>query len=121
MVFLPRCVIKLQEASILLLYRENTEGEYAPIGGRLYPGTENETAIQTSVFTRKGCQRIMRAAFHAARHTPKKLTSITKSNAQVHSLGLWDDCFKEVSKTSRSKGLLLVDVYCVGISSKLSI
>ncbi len=81
-----------------VVYRENTEGEYAPIGGRLYPGTENETAIQTSVFTRRGCHRIMRAAFQAARTRKKKLTSITKSNAQVHSMGLWDDCFKEVAK-----------------------
>src|SRR6266849_4416419 len=76
----------------MLVYRENTEGEYAPIGGRLYAGTPHETAIQTSVFTRRGCDRIMRAAFEAARKRPrKKVTSITKSNAQVHTLGLWDE------------------------------
>ncbi len=50
----------------MLVYRENTEGEYAPVGGRLYAGTPNETAVQTSVFTRRGCQRIMRAAFQGA-------------------------------------------------------
>src|SRR5216684_3941342 len=67
----------------MLVYRENTEGEYAPIGGRLYAGTPHETAIQTSVFTRRGCERILRAAFAAARKRPrKKVTSITKSNAQ---------------------------------------
>jgi tartrate dehydrogenase/decarboxylase/D-malate dehydrogenase len=81
----------------MLVYRENTEGEYAPVGGVLYPGTENETAVQTGVFTRKGCERIIRAAFEAARKRPrKKLTSITKSNAQVWSLGLWDDVFNAV-------------------------
>ncbi len=81
----------------MLVYRENTEGEYAPVGGNLYPGTEHEIAVQTSVFTRRGCERILRAAFEAARKRPrKKLTSITKSNAQVYSLGLWDDVFNEV-------------------------
>src|SRR5271166_5018519 len=83
----------------MLVYRENTEGEYAPIGGRLYAGTPHETALQTSVFTRRGCERIMRAAFEAARKRPrKKLTSITKSNAQVHTLGLWDEVHRDVAK-----------------------
>jgi tartrate dehydrogenase/decarboxylase/D-malate dehydrogenase len=83
----------------MLVYRENTEGEYAPIGGRLYAGTPHETAIQTSVFTRRGCDRILRAAFEAARKRPrKKLTSITKSNAQIHTLGLWDEVYRDVAK-----------------------
>jgi tartrate dehydrogenase/decarboxylase / D-malate dehydrogenase len=83
----------------MLVYRENTEGEYAPVGGNLYPGTENQIAVQTGVFTWKGCERILRAAFDAARKRPrKKLTSITKSNAQVYGLGLWDDVFNVVRK-----------------------
>ena len=83
----------------MLVYRENTEGEYAPVGGVLYPGTENATAVQTGVFTWKGCERILRAAFEAARKRPrKKLTSITKSNAQVFSMGLWDQVFADVRK-----------------------
>src|SRR5262249_10734891 len=83
----------------MLVYRENTEGEYAPVGGNLYPGTENEIAVQTGVFTRRGCERILRAAFEAARKRPrKKLTSITKSNAQVYGMGLWDDAFNAVRK-----------------------
>ena len=81
----------------MLVYRENTEGEYAPTGGRLYAGTPNEIAVQTAVFTRRGCERILRAGFEAARRRPrKKLTSITKSNAQVHTLGLWDDVYHAV-------------------------
>jgi tartrate dehydrogenase/decarboxylase/D-malate dehydrogenase len=80
----------------IVVYRENTEGEYAPVGGHLYAGTENEIAVQTGVFTRRGCERIIRAAFEAARKRRKKLTSITKSNAQVYSLGLWDDVFTAV-------------------------
>jgi tartrate dehydrogenase/decarboxylase/D-malate dehydrogenase len=83
----------------MLVYRENTEGEYAPVGGHLYAGTESEIAVQTGVFTRRGCDRILRAAFDAARTRPrKKLTSITKSNAQVFSMGLWDQVFNEVRK-----------------------
>jgi len=96
----------------MLVYRENTEGEYAPVGGNLYPGTENQIAIQTGVFTWKGCERILRAAFDAARKRPrKKLTSITKSNAQVYGLGLWDDVFNTVRKdyTDVESSSLLVD------------
>ncbi len=96
----------------MLVYRENTEGEYAPVGGNLYPGTENQIAIQTGVFTWKGCERILRAAFEAARKRPrKKLTSITKSNAQVYGLGLWDDVFAAVRKdySDVESSSLLVD------------
>lgn len=82
----------------ILVYRENTEGEYAPVGGQLYVGMDQEIAVQTGVFTRKGCERILRAAFEAARKRRKKLTSITKSNAQIYSMGLWDDVFAVVRK-----------------------
>src|SRR5258708_729233 len=83
----------------MLVYRENTEGEYAPIGGRLYEGTAHEVAIQTNTFTRRGCERIMRAAFEAARKRPrKKLTSITKSNAMQFGMVMWDEVFRAVSK-----------------------
>jgi tartrate dehydrogenase/decarboxylase/D-malate dehydrogenase len=80
------------------VYRENTEGEYAPIGGRLYNGTPEEIAIQTNTFTRRGCSRIMRAAFQAARKRRRHVTSITKSNAQQFGMVLWDECFREVAK-----------------------
>jgi tartrate dehydrogenase/decarboxylase/D-malate dehydrogenase len=83
----------------MAVYRENTEGEYAPVGGRLYAGTPHETALQTAVFTRRGCERIMRAAFEGARKRPrKKVTSITKSNALVYGMGLWDDTFAAVRR-----------------------
>src|SRR5581483_8063068 len=95
----------------MLVYRENTEGEYAPIGGRLYQGTPHEVAIQTNVFTRRGCERIMRAAFEAARRRRKKLTSITKSNAQQFGMVLWDEVYREVAKEypDVQSGSLLVD------------
>jgi tartrate dehydrogenase/decarboxylase/D-malate dehydrogenase len=80
----------------MLVYRENTEGEYAPIGGRLYEGKDDDIAIQTAVFTRRGCERIIRAGFEAARKRRRKLTSITKSNALGFSMVLWDDVFRAV-------------------------
>jgi tartrate dehydrogenase/decarboxylase/D-malate dehydrogenase len=80
------------------VYRENTEGEYAPIGGNVHEGFAGEVAIQTSVFTRLGCARIMRAAFEGARKRRKKLTSITKSNALAFSMVLWDRVFAEVAR-----------------------
>jgi tartrate dehydrogenase/decarboxylase/D-malate dehydrogenase len=82
----------------LLVYRENTEGEYAPCGGRHYQGTPHEIAIQTSIFTRRGCERIMRAAFEGARQRRKKVTSITKSNAQQFGMVLWDEAFRSVAR-----------------------
>jgi len=82
----------------MLVYRENTEGEYAPVGGRLYEGMPAEVAIQTAVFTRRGCERIIRAAFEAARTRKKRVTSITKSNALVYGMTLWDDAAKAVAK-----------------------
>ncbi len=77
--------------------RENVEGEYSEIGGRLYAGTEDELAVQQAVFTRKGCDRIMRYAFELARTRPaKKLTSATKSNGIIHSMPYWDERFRAV-------------------------
>src|SRR5437588_4218992 len=80
----------------MLVYRENTEGEYAPIGGRLYEGTPHEIAIQTNTFTRRGIERIIRAAFEGARKRRKKVTSITKSNAMQFGMVLWDEVLKIV-------------------------
>ena len=82
----------------LVVVRENTEGEYAQIGGFLYPNLPAETAVQTSVFTRHGCERIIRHAFELAtkRNGKKLVTSITKSNAQGYSMVLWDRSFDKV-------------------------
>jgi tartrate dehydrogenase/decarboxylase / D-malate dehydrogenase len=82
----------------LLVFRENTEGEYANVGGRLYQGTAEEVAIQSSVFTRRGCERIIRAAFEKARTRPRRrVASITKSNAQGYGMVLWDEVFAAVA------------------------
>jgi tartrate dehydrogenase/decarboxylase / D-malate dehydrogenase len=76
--------------------RENNEGEYSEIGGRLYEGTEDEMAVQQTVFTRRGVHRILRFAFELARKSKKHLTSATKSNGIIHTMPFWDECFKEI-------------------------
>ncbi|MGE0313091.1 MAG: tartrate dehydrogenase [Lautropia sp.] len=79
--------------------RENTEGEYSSIGGRLFPGTDRETVLQESIFTRKGVDRILRYAFELARTRPRKLvTSATKSNGIFISMPYWDERFAEMSQ-----------------------
>ena len=79
-----------------IVVRENTEGEYVGAGGRAHPGLPQETAVETAVFSRHGIERIMRVAFDLARSRPAKhLISVTKSNAQQHTLRLWDEIFEE--------------------------
>ena len=84
----------------MVVVRENTEGEYSQIGGFLYHELPAETAIQTSVFTRHGCERIIRHAFELARkrNKQKRVASITKSNAQGYSMVLWDRVFDSVAE-----------------------
>lgn len=79
-----------------VVFRENTEGEYADIGGREHRGFEHEVAVQTAVFTRKSTESIVREAFEEATERDGKVTSITKSNAQAHSMVFWDDIVEEV-------------------------
>ena len=79
--------------------RENVEGEYSEIGGRLYSGTEHELATQQAVFTRRGCDRIMRYAFELAqKHGRRKVTSATKSNGIIHSMPYWDERFAAMAE-----------------------
>jgi tartrate dehydrogenase/decarboxylase/D-malate dehydrogenase len=86
------------ESVDLIVVRENTEGEYADVGGTLYSGNENEIAVQSNIFTRRGCRRIMEAAFEIASRRRKHVTSVTKSNAQAHGMVLWDDVFREIAE-----------------------
>jgi len=81
-----------------VIVRENNEGEYSSIGGRIYEGTENEIAMQESVFTRRGVDKIIRFAFELAKTRPKRhLTSATKSNGITITLPFWDERFKAVA------------------------
>ncbi len=81
-----------------LVARENTEGEYSSVGGRMFADTEREFACQQSVFTRKGTDRILRYAFELADKRPKRhVTSATKSNGITHTMPYWDERFAAVA------------------------
>jgi tartrate dehydrogenase/decarboxylase/D-malate dehydrogenase len=82
----------------ILVFRENTEGEYADVGGREHRGFANEVAVQSAVYTRRSTERIVRAAFEAATERSGQLTNVTKSNAQAHGMVFWDDIVEEVSE-----------------------
>ena len=80
--------------------RENTEGEYTRIGGRMREGTPDEFVLQQAVYTRKGVERILRYAFELARSRARRVprvTSATKSNGLWHSMPFWDECFAEIA------------------------
>jgi tartrate dehydrogenase/decarboxylase/D-malate dehydrogenase len=79
------------------IVRENNEGEYSNVGGRIYQGTEDEMAVQQAVFTRRGVNRVLRFAFELARERRKHLTSATKSNGIIHTMPFWDECFHEMA------------------------
>jgi len=79
--------------------RENTEGEYSSVGGRMFAGTEREVVMQEAIFTRIGVDRVLRYAFELARRRPKKhLTSATKSNGIFISMPYWDERLAEMAK-----------------------
>ena len=82
-----------------IIVRENSEGEYAGMGGRAHRGHPNEVGTEVAVFTRAGVERIIRFAFELARSRPRKLlTVVTKSNAQRHGMVLWDEVAADVAR-----------------------
>lgn len=96
----------------MIFVRENTEGEYAGVGGRTRAGTEHETVVQSAVFTRRNTERLMRYSFdlarrraeqreRAGRKTYNKVTSVTKSNAFNYSMVFWDEVFAEIGADYR--------------------
>lgn len=83
----------------MIFIRENTEGEYSGVGGRVHQETSLEVALQTTVFTRGGTERIIEYAFNVAeKRARKQVTSVTKSNACQFSMVFWDDVFKEAAE-----------------------
>ena len=82
-----------------VIVRENSEGEYAGVGGRVHRGLPIEVATDVSIMTRAGVERIFRFAFALARSRPRKLlTIVTKSNAQRHAMVMWDEIGAEVAR-----------------------
>ena len=82
----------------MIFVRENSEGEYAGSGSWLYKGQPNEVVIQDGVFSRRGCERVIRYAYELARRQGKSLTSISKGNALNYSMVFWDQIFREVGR-----------------------
>ena len=87
-----------RETVDMLFIRENTEGEYAGVGGRFHQGSSDEVALQTAVYTRRGVERIARYAFERARQRRKQVASVTKSNAIQYTAVLWDEVVRDVAK-----------------------
>ncbi|MBO7360172.1 MAG: tartrate dehydrogenase, partial [Clostridia bacterium] len=96
----------------MIFVRENTEGEYSGSGAWLYRGQPNEVVIQNGVFSRKGCERIMRYAYSLARSEGKSITSISKGNALNYSMVFWDSVFEQIGREEFpdvERRMLLVD------------
>ncbi|MCS6876911.1 MAG: tartrate dehydrogenase [Geminicoccaceae bacterium] len=92
------CPLAQRRPIDFVIVRENCEGEYSEIGGRLYQGTEAEMAVQESIFTRRGVDRVLRFAFELAKSRPRRhLTSATKSNGIIHTMPFWDERFKAMA------------------------
>jgi tartrate dehydrogenase/decarboxylase/D-malate dehydrogenase len=88
---------KTSEHIDFVVIRENSEGEYVNIGGRFKQGQADEVAVQTAVHTRRGVERILRYGFALAQRRRRRLTMITKSNAQRFSYVMWDEIFEELA------------------------
>jgi tartrate dehydrogenase/decarboxylase/D-malate dehydrogenase len=98
--------------------RENNEGEYSNIGGKMYADTGQEMVMQTSIFTRKGVERIIRFAFELASRRPKKhVTSATKSNGIVYTMPYWDKIFGEIS--AKYPGIKADQYHVDGLAAKM--
>lgn len=90
--------LKNEKSIDFMVFRENAEGEYSNIGGRLYTDQSQEMAIQNTVITKQGVERIAKYAFeYALKNNKSKVTSATKSNAIIHSMKLWDEVVEKVA------------------------
>ena len=91
----PLAGIRKEDVDMIVV-RENSEGEYAGSGNWLYKGKPNEVVIQNAVFSRVGCERVIRYAYELARREKKTLTNISKANALNYSMVFWDQIFNEI-------------------------
>jgi len=104
----------------LVVVRENVEGEYSEIGGRLYSGQEGELAAQLAVFTRRGTERVVRYAFDRARERSGRLVSATKSNGIIHTMPFWDEVVDDVAAGHPDVEVerVLIDALCARVVSR---
>jgi tartrate dehydrogenase/decarboxylase/D-malate dehydrogenase len=101
----------------VVVLRENVEGEYSDVGGRLYPGLPHELATQLAIFTRHGTERIVRQGFRVAEERKGKLVSATKSNGIIHTMPFWDQIVDEVAADHPSVEVerVLIDALCARV------
>jgi tartrate dehydrogenase/decarboxylase / D-malate dehydrogenase len=101
----------------LVVVRENVEGEYSEVGGRLYPGQEGELAAQLAIFTRRGTERVVRYAFDLATRRSGRLVSATKSNGIIHTMPFWDEVVDAVAADFPAVEVerVLIDALCARV------
>ena len=101
----------------LVVVRENVEGEYSEVGGRLYPGQEGELAAQLAIFTRRGTERVVRYAFDLAAQRGGRLVSATKSNGIIHTMPFWDEVVDAVAADFPAVEVerVLIDALCARV------
>src|SRR5919199_6082667 len=101
----------------LVVVRENVEGEYSEVGGRLYPGQEGELAAQLAIFTRRGTERVVRYAFDLAAQRSGRLVSATKSNGIIHTMPFWDEVVDAVAADFAHVAVerVLIDALCARV------
>jgi len=104
----------------MVFVRENTEGEYSGAGGRTHRGRANEVAVDTTIFTRAGCERVIRYAFRLASRRRRVLTSATKSNASRYAFTFWDDVVADVAAEFPQIRVerVLVDALCARLIAR---
>ena len=104
----------------LVVVRENVEGEYSEVGGRLYAGQEGELAAQLAVFTRRGTERVVRYAFGLAEERAGRLVSATKSNGIIHTMPFWDEVVEAVAADHPAVEVerVLIDALCARVVAR---
>jgi tartrate dehydrogenase/decarboxylase/D-malate dehydrogenase len=104
----------------IVVVRENVEGEYSEVGGRVYRGQPNELASQQAIFTRRGIERIARQAFRLAEERQGRLVSATKSNGIIHTMPFWDEVVEEVAAEHPAVEVerVLIDALCARVVSR---
>lgn len=111
-----------QEDLDFIVIRENNEGEYSSIGGRMYEGTRQDMAIQSSVFTREGVEKVLRYAYEVAQKKGKRkrLTAATKSNGIIHTMPFWDEYVRKINEQfpDIETNIVHIDALCAFFVSK---
>jgi tartrate dehydrogenase/decarboxylase/D-malate dehydrogenase len=115
-----RSPLATDEEIDIVVVRENVEGEYSEVGGRVYHGSPYEIASQQAIFTRRGTERIVRRAFELAERRKGRLVSATKSNGIIHTMPFWDEIVEEVAGDHPGVEVerVLIDALCARVVTR---